>query len=322
MSKTEVVLGVDIGGTNTAFAFVDERGNCNQQTSIKTQSDLSAEDFMRRLVSRVKPLMKGSDTEFVLRGIGIGAPNGNIYSGCIENPPNLGWKNTNIVELFRKYFDVPVKLTNDANAAALGEMQFGAARGMKNFIEITLGTGLGSGIVVNGEVIYGSDGHAGEMGHVIVEPGGRLCTCGREGCLETYASARGIVFTVQEWLAEKKQSSSLRELAADQLTAKMIADAAAEGDGLALQAFRFTADILGRALANAVAFFSPEAIILFGGLAQAGALLFDPLRKSYEQNVLDIYKGKVKIISSGLPAGKAAILGTAALIWHEGKDLL
>ena len=315
MIKTDVVLGIDIGGTNTAFAFIDKAGKCFHKASIKTNSNQSAEEFVRRLMNQANALII-KYPQFVLKGIGIGAPNGNIFTGCIENPPNLSWKRANIVDLFRKHINLPVKLTNDANAAALGELQFGAAREMQNFIEITLGTGLGSGIVVNGEVVYGSDGHAGEMGHVIVEPGGRLCTCGRKGCLETYASARGIVFTVQEWLSKKKEASSLRDIPSDQLTAKMIAEAAAEGDTIALDAFQYTADILGKALANAVAYFSQQAIIIFGGLAQAGSLLFDPLLESYERNVLNIYKGKVKIISSGLPAGDAAILGAGALIWH------
>ena len=317
MNKIDVVLGIDIGGTNTAFAFVDRQGRCIYKTSIKTASEQSAEKFVGRVVEQVQSLLNKKEFDLVLLGIGIGAPNGNIYTGYIEEPPNLGWRNTNMVRLFKNHFDLPVKLTNDANAAALGEMQFGAAQGLENFIEITLGTGLGSGIVVNGEVMYGSDGHAGEMGHVIIEPDGRKCTCGRKGCLETYASARGIVYTVQQWLSEKKQSSSLNKIPADRITAKDIAEAAEKGDPLAMKAFRFTADILGKALADAVAYFSPEAIILFGGLAQAGDILFNPLQISYDRAVLNTYKGKVRIMASGLAAGDAAILGASALIWHE-----
>ncbi len=320
--RKEITLGIDIGGTNTAFGLVDRDGVCVAISKIPTRGDEPAERLFERIFSAFNQLWEDKKEGYELRGIGIGAPNGNYFSGCVENPPNLSWDRANMVELSQKYYDLPVKVTNDANAAALGEMLFGAAKTMKNFIEITLGTGLGSGIVVNGQVVYGNDGNAGEMGHIIAVHEGRLCNCGRRGCLETYASASGIRRTVEEMLDKSERSSLLRNLPAGSLTSKEIARAAAKGDALALEAFQFTAEILGRTLADAVAILSPEAIILFGGLAQAGELLFAPLRKAYEENVLNIFSGKVKILPSGLDADQAAILGAGALIWSElGVDL-
>ncbi len=315
--KSEVTLGIDIGGTNTAFGLVDRAGRCTVVSKIPTRGEEPAKRLFERIFSAFRNLWAEEKNRNVLRGIGIGAPNGNYFSGCVENPPNLSWDRANLVELAQQYYDVPVKITNDANAAALGEMLFGAARTMKNFIEITLGTGLGSGIVVNGQLVYGSDGNAGEMGHIIAVHEGRLCNCGRRGCLETYASASGIQRTVEEMLEKSERPSILRSLPAGSLSSREIALAAAKGDALALEAFQFTAEILGRTLADAVAVLSPEAIILFGGLAQAGDLLFEPLRKAYEENVLNIFAGKVNIIPSGLDADQAAILGAGALIWSE-----
>lgn len=252
-------------------------------------------------------------------GVGVGAPNGNYYNGTIENPPNLNWGLVNVKEDIKKYINVPVAVTNDANAAALGEMKFGAAKDMKNFVEITLGTGLGSGIVVNGELVYGHDGFAGELGHTNVKQNGRLCGCGNKGCLETYVSAPGIKRTVFKLLSIVKSESNLRDVSFNNLDSKIIYDAAREGDIIALEAFDYTARILGLALADTVAYLSPEAIILFGGLANAGDLIIAPVKHYMEENLFGAFKNKVKIIPSGLPEGDAAILGSSALIWHEIK---
>ncbi len=317
MRKKELVIGIDIGGTNTKVGIVDREAKIFLHFDFPTRSDKPAENLFERIFKKIEEekslLPKGS----VLVGVGVGAPNGNYFSGKIENPPNLQWSSVDVVGLIEKYFKLPGVLTNDANAAALGEMQFGAAQGMKNFIEITLGTGLGSGIVVNGQLVYGHDGFAGEMGHVIVVKGGRLCGCGRRGCLETYASASGLRRTVFEILAEDNQNSVLREIPFEDLTSKMVYDAARHNDSVALEAFDVTGRILGEALADAVAYFSPEAIILFGGLAAAGDYIFVPTKNYMERNLLPIFRNKVKILPSGLPESDAAILGSAALIWNE-----
>ncbi|MBN2424938.1 MAG: ROK family protein [Calditrichaceae bacterium] len=312
---TEVVVGIDIGGTNTAFGIVDHKGKCLIKNEIETRSQQPCNKFFDRLFSSLQEMFK--DHEYQIKGIGIGAPNGNYYTGKIENPPNLKWGNVNLVEMVKKYYNVPIVVTNDANAAALGEMKFGAARKMKNFILITLGTGLGSGIVVNGELLYGHDGFAGELGHVIVEKNGRLCGCGRRGCLETYASATGIRRTAFEKLAEYDEDSLLRHISCAELTARTIYEFARKGDRIAIECFNYTGKILGEALADAVAYLSPEAIIIFGGLAKSGDLLLNPVREHYEKNVLNIFKNKVKIMTSQLKSDEAAILGAGALIWHE-----
>ena len=311
-----VVLGIDIGGTNTAFGLVDQSGQVIYNSSMPTQSEQTPEQLLGKLIAEIKTYLQ-NNSKYKVVGVGIGAPNGNYFSGEVVDPPNLAWPTTNLVNLVQKYFDTKVSVTNDANAAALGEMQFGAARGMKNFIVITLGTGLGSGIVLDGALVYGSDGHAGEMGHITTVPEGRLCNCGRKGCLETYASAEGIRRTVQELLTDGSRSSILKESHNGPLNGKTIAEAAASGDEVALEAFRITADILGRSLVDAVTLLSPEAIIVFGGLAQAGDVLMNPLRESFETALLPIHKGKVQLLQSGLEAGNAAILGAAALIWNE-----
>jgi glucokinase len=315
--RKKVVLGIDIGGTNTKFGLVDIQGKIYIQHSLPTNAENPPENLLERLFAKLKEMLAAEQEEYQIVGIGIGAPNGNYYSGKIESPPNLKWPTVNFVQMVRKYYDVPTRLTNDANAAALGEMEFGAARGMRNFVEITLGTGLGSGIVVNGEVVYGSDGFAGELGHVIVRPGGRKCGCGRNGCLEAYASATGIRATVLEMIGNNEHDSSLATIPVEKLTAKDIFDAAEAGDQLAKEAFKFTGEILGHALANTVAHLSPEAFILFGGLASAGELLFNPVKQALEESVLYIFRGKCKIVNSGLAEGQAAILGASALIWHE-----
>jgi len=317
MNQVEVVIGMDIGGTNTAFGLVDKVGNCLYLDTVPTQSHQPAEHLIKRVFLAIEHWIENSNQKINVKGVGIGAPNGNYYTGCIENPPNLSWKEVDLKQLVAKHTDARVCVTNDANAAALGEMEFGAAKNMKNFIEITLGTGLGSGLIVDGDLVYGQDGHAGEIGHTIAVSEGRLCNCGRKGCLETYASAVGIRNTVKELLTKSSNSSLMRNIAFEKLTAKMVSDAAESGDPIALEAFQFTADILGRAMADSVAYLSPQAIIFFGGLAQAGDLLFKPLKKSFEKALLSTYKGKVQLLRSGLKAGEAAVLGAAALIWHE-----
>ncbi len=315
--KKEVALGIDIGGTNTVFGFVDKEGNCIADSSIPTNAHEEAELLFSRLFAKVKEVFKGISDNYKLVGIGVGAPNANYYHGTVEQPPNLSWDIVNVLDIMKKYYDVPSAITNDANAAAIGEMQFGVAKGMKDFIVITLGTGLGSGIVVNGELVYGHDGFAGEIGHTIVDPTGRQCGCGRKGCLETYASASGIRRTVYELLCDSMEQSSLRKIPFEELTSKMIYDAAVKGDKLALEAFDYTAKILALKLVDAVAHTSPEAIILFGGLASAGDLIFIPTKKYMEEYMLNIFKNKVKLLPSALTKGNTAVLGAGALIWNE-----
>lgn len=317
MSKYKLVLGVDVGGTNTVFGLVDKGGNIFLINSIPTNGDESAENLFSRLFEKFHQLSEEAKEEFELVGIGIGAPNANYYKGTIENPPNLNWGFVDLIPLLKKFSDVPVALTNDANAAALGEMYYGAAKGIKDFIVITLGTGLGSGIVVNGNLVYGHDGFAGEIGHTIYDPQGRQCGCGKKGCLETYVSAPGIKRTVMELIAKTNLKSRLRSFSFENLDAKLITDLALAGDELAIEAFDFTAKVLGIKLADAVAHTSPEAIILFGGLANAGDLLLVPTKKYLEENVLHVFRNKVKILKSELNEGKSAVLGAAALIWHE-----
>ena len=316
MQNLPIVLGIDIGGTNTKFGFVDREGRCLADGAIPTLGDLPPDQMFRRLQAGAAELLAGLDG-YELAGIGVGAPNANYYTGTIELPPNLSWPRVDLRAELAPHFPVPVAATNDANAAAMGEMLFGAARGMRDFIVITLGTGLGSGIVVNGQVVYGFSGYAGEIGHTIVDPAGRLCGCGRRGCLEVYASASGLILTVAELLGESSAPSVLRGLEAGQISSKQIFEAAQAGDRLALEAFDRTGDLLGRKLADAVAYTGPEAIFLFGGLVSAGDLLFDPTRRAMEANLLNIYQGTVKLLHSGVPEGKAAILGAGALIWNE-----
>lgn len=316
----EAAVGIDIGGTNTEIGVVDREGKILIQASIPTQeNNETVEHYVDTLTKKIEHTVAQLNSSVEIQGIGFGAPNGNYYNGTIEHAPNLRWKGIiKIVDMFSRNFDYKtIILTNDANAAAIGEMIYGAAKGMTNFILITLGTGLGSGIVVNGEIVYGHDGFAGEIGHTIAIPAGRECGCGRQGCLETYASATGIKRTVFELLAHSTAPSKLREVCFKDLTAKMISEAARNGDVIALDAFNKTGRILGESLADSVAHTSPEAIFLFGGLAQAGNLIFDPTRKYYENKVLNIYKNKVKISPSGLRAADAAILGSSALVWKE-----
>jgi glucokinase len=314
-----VVIGIDIGGTFTKLGVVDKEGNNIASKSISTQTtDNNVNTFLEILNGELKKILHEIGSGYRLIGIGVGAPNGNYYSGTIEFAPNLQWKGVvPFVDLLKKYFNIPIVLTNDANAAALGEMLYGGAKGMKDFIIITLGTGLGSGIVVNGQVVYGHDGFAGELGHINVRPDGRECGCGRKGCLETYVSATGIKRTVYKFLADSLEPSSLKGVCFNDLSANMITEAAIKGDKVALAAFEYTGEILGSKLADAVAYTSPEAIFLCGGLAQAGDFIIRPTKLYMEMNLLPIYMNKVKILPSGMKDNNVGIMGAAGLIWHE-----
>ena len=315
----KAAIGIDIGGTNTVMGIVDKKGKVIREKSIPTETHADYKIYMNNLADAVEELISTVGSEFEIIGIGVGAPNGNYYNGTIEFAPNLKFKGVvPVVDFLKSRFNFPyVVLTNDANAAAIGEMIYGGARGMKDFIMITLGTGVGSGIVVNGEMVYGHDGFAGEIGHTIYDPNGRDCGCGRRGCLETYTSAPGLKRTVFELLSTMNEPSIMREISFHDLSAKAIDKAARKGDEIALEAFDYTGQVLGLKLADAVAHTSPEAIFLFGGLAQAGDLIFDPVRKYLEENLLNIYKNKVKVLPSKLPPGEAAILGSSALVWKE-----
>ena len=322
MNSTNVVIGIDIGGTNTKLGIVDREGNILAESAIPTRAHEEAARLIARMNEAITG-MTGSLANLTVKGIGIGAPNANYYHGTVEHPPNLSWEGvTDVVGLFRTYTLLPVAITNDANAAAIGELIFGAGKGLKDFIVITLGTGLGSGIIVNGQLVYGHDGFAGEIGHMTVEDEGRECGCGRRGCLEAYCSATGICRTVFELLCCRRAESVLRDVSFNDLTAKQIFEAALQGDPIAREAFAVTGRILGRKLADSVVHTSPAAIILFGGLASAGELIFEPTRRALEDHVLNIFKGKVRVIPSGLKKGTAAILGAAALIWNELENKL
>ena len=318
MSKPYVV-GIDIGGTNTVFGIVDARGQVVASDSVKTVKHANFDDYLTELHEGLSRLIKINELEDQIQGIGIGAPNGNYYTGEIINPPNLPWGPViPLAEKVSKAFNgMPVAVTNDANAAALGEMTYGAARGMKDFIMITLGTGVGSGIVINGQLVYGSDGFAGELGHVIVKrSNGRVCGCGRTGCLETYCSATGVARTAREFLDIRTDDSLLRNLDIDAINSKDVYDAAIAGDKMAKEIYNYTGTILGEALADFVTFSSPQAIILFGGLAKSGEMLLTPLREAFNKNILNIFKGKTKILISELKEGDAAVLGASALGWE------
>jgi glucokinase len=312
-------IGVDVGGTNTVFGIVDKRGQILKNGSIQTSKHAEIADFLDELSEALESLIDQVGTKEDIKGIGVGAPNGNYFTGSIEFAPNLRWKGViPFVEMMEKRIGIPVALTNDANAAAIGEMTYGCAKGMKDFIVVTLGTGVGSGIVVNGQLVYGHDGFAGELGHVIMRRNnGRLCGCGRSGCLEAYSSATGLARTAREYLDMRPtENSLLRKIPIDNLTSKDVFDAAMAGDDMAKEVFKFTGEILGEAFADFVAFSSPEAIILFGGLARAGSLIMDPIRESMEHNLLEIYKDKVKLLFSQLKESDAAVLGASALGWE------
>ena len=318
MSKPYVV-GIDIGGTNTVFGIVDARGVVIASSSIKTRKHSKIEDYINELHSELTKLLEANDALGKVHGIGIGAPNANYYSGMIEEGVNWPWPTPiPLAKLVSEKFGVPVSITNDANAAAIGEMTYGAARGLKDFIMITLGTGVGSGIVINGQLVYGHDGFAGELGHVIVKRNnGRLCGCGNHGCLETYCSATGVARTACEFLdARANEPSKLRDIPMDEITSKDVYDAAVAGDKLAKDVFEYTGNILGATMADFAKFSAPEAFILFGGLAKSGELLMRPLREALEQNQMPIWKGKVKVALSELKEADAAVLGASALGWE------
>ena len=315
------VVGMDIGGTNTVFGVVDSRGNVLASDSIKTQEHEEIDEYVDAVCKKLIPLLQQFGGAEKFKGMGVGAPNGNYYNGTIEFAPNLPWKGViPLSAMFEDKLGIPTALTNDANAAAIGEMTYGAARGLRDFIMITLGTGVGSGIVVNGQLVYGHDGFAGELGHVIVEREGRICGCGRKGCLETYCSATGVARTAREFLVARSEPSLLREIPAEEIVSKDVYDAAIKGDKLALEIFEYTGTILGRALADFVAFSSPEAIVLFGGLAKSGDLIMKPIQKALEENVLKIYAGKTKLLLSQLKDADAAVLGASALGWEVKED--
>ena len=313
------VVGIDIGGQTSKIGVVDARGTVLAQTVIRTDNHSEVDLYIAELADAVKKVIREAKVEGAVRGIGVGAPNANYYDGTIENAVNISWgggKSINFSKLLSEAMGgLPVALTNDANAAAVGEMTYGAARGMKNFIMITLGTGGGSGIVINGDVVYGHDGFAGELGHVAaVRNNGRFCNCGKTGCLETYASATGVARTAREWLELTDEPSVLRNL--DNIASKDVFDAAKEGDKLALKIFEFTGKILGRSFADFIAFSSPEAIVLFGGLARAKEFLTEPIESAMNANVLPLWKNKVKLVYSQLKESDAAILGASALAWE------
>jgi len=315
------VIGVDLGGTNTVFGIVDAEGKILCESSIKTGKYTTAVDFVNAGVACVRPLIEQVGGTQNIQGIGIGAPNANYYTGTIEYAPNLSWAHEGVVplaDMFQKELGIPVKMTNDANAAAMGEMMYGAAKGMKNFIVITLGTGVGSGIVTGGQLVYGHDGFAGELGHVIMDRSsqGRPCGCGRTGCLEAYCSATGVARTAREILAKTDRPSLLRNKPAEQLESLDVSIAAAQGDEVANEIFQFTGTMLGQACADFAAFSSPEAFIFFGGLCKAGDLIMNPIKEAYDRSVLNIFRRKAQFLVSPLMDKNAAVLGASALGWE------
>lgn len=316
------VIGLDLGGTNSVFGIVDARGEIKATTVIKTGGFASADDYVDAAVVALQPIIEQVGGLNTIKAMGIGAPNGNYYNGTIEMAPNLPWAHDNIVPLAKMFSErlgnIPVALTNDANAAAIGEMVYGVARGMKNFIVITLGTGVGSGIVVNGQLLYGSDGFAGELGHVTMVRGaeGRSCGCGRTGCLEAYCSATGVARTARELLSKSERPSILREMNPEDITSLDVSIAASKGDALANEIYEFTGHMLGEACADFAAFSSPEAFIFFGGMVKAGELIMKPIREAYDHHVLPIFRGKAKFLVSGLDGASAAVLGASAVGWE------
>ncbi len=314
------VIGLDLGGTNSVFGIVDSRGDIKATTAIKTQGYDRVEDYVDAAVDALQVIIDQVGGIDKIKAMGIGAPNGNFYNGTIEFAPNLSWGHDTVVPLAKMFSDrlgIPVALTNDANAAAIGEMIYGVARGMKNFIVITLGTGVGSGIVINGQLVYGCDGFAGELGHVIMRrENGRSCGCGRKGCLEAYCSATGVARSARELLFTTDRPSVLRDMNPEEITSLDVSIAAGKGDQLALDVYKATGEMLGEACADFAAFSSPEAFIFFGGLVKAGDLIMDPIKKSYDEHVLKIFRGKAKFLISGLDGASAAVLGASAIGWE------
>lgn len=323
----DIAIGVDIGATYTKIGIVDQKGQVLTKGKIPTGEDPEVDNFFNELQRSIKDLVNNYDASVELKGIGVGAPDGNYYSGNIENATNLPWDGiVPFVEKSKKYFDIPVLLTNDANAAAIGEMKYGAARGMTDFIVITLGTGLGSGIVANGKVLYGNSGFAGELGHITVDINGRKCGCGRRGCLETYVSATGVKRTVFELMADLRVKSELRNYSYKELSTRSVTEAAEKGDPIALQAFDKTGEILGIKLADTILYTDPEAIFLTGGLTKAGDFLFKPTEKYMKKHVMKLFEGRTKLLKSGLKEQHAAIIGASSLIWnhinsHQSVDI-
>ena len=322
MQSSQLAIGIDIGGTNTTFGIVDSRGEIKYRGAISTNKYDNVTDYIDALYEAISPALEVVNGIEHIRGIGLGAPNANYYNGTIEYAPNLPWKGIiPLAELITGKFGLPSAITNDANAAAVGEMMYGAARGMKDFIMITLGTGVGSGIVANGQLVLGHDGFAGELGHTIIIPNGRLHpSTGMRGPLEIYASATGVKMTTIEMLQQYGQEeSTLRTYQEEELDSRVVYEAALQGDKIANEVYRFTGEILGKALANFIMFSSPEAIILFGGLCKAGELIYNPTQLHMEDNILPIFKNKVKLIFSELKESDAAILGASALVWELKK---
>ena len=318
-SEKKYVIGLDMGGTNSVFGIVDARGNIVAQTAIKTQGYKDFDAYVEASVQALDLIIEQVGGKETIQGMGIGAPSANYYSGNIEYAPNLDWGDiVPVKEKFEQALGLPVRVTNDANAAAMGEMTYGVARGMKNFIMITLGTGVGSGIIVNGELVYGSDGFAGELGHFVIDhsENARPCGCGRKGCLETFTSATGVARTAREHLAQSNEPSLLRSLDPEAITSYDVFKAAEQGDKIALEIFEFTGYILGRSCADFTTFCSPEAFVFFGGLTKAGDYLMKPLRKAYDEHVENVFAGKAKLLISTLQGSEAAVLGAAALGWE------
>lgn len=313
-----LVIGLDLGGTNSVFGIVDGDGEIIATTSIKTQAFQCVDQYVEESVKAVMQIVEQVGGMEKIRAMDIGAPCGNYYKGTIENAANLVWAKgiVPLADMFAEKLGIPVAITNDANAAAMGEMKYGAAVGMKNFVELTLGTGVGSGIVANGQLIYGCDGFAGELGHMIVETDGRPCGCGRKGCLETYCSATGVVRTTLAMLEASTGATELRNIPEEEITSYAVYKAAMAGDTLAQEVFRQTGRRIGKACAEIATFLSPEAFIFFGGLAQAGELLMKPMKEAYDKNVLSLYKNKAKFLTSGLEGATAAILGASAIGWN------
>ena len=312
------VIGLDLGGTNSVFGIVDARGDIKATTAIKTQGYETVEDYVAASVEALQVIIDQVGGLETIKAMGIGAPNANYYRGTIEQAPNIVWGKgiVPLADLFSKALGIPVAMTNDANAAAIGEMTYGVARGMKNFIMITLGTGVGSGVVVNGQLVYGSDGFAGELGHVtMVREGGRTCGCGRTGCLEAYCSATGVARTAREMLANSENPSLLRDLDPEAITSLDVSIAAGKGDEIANEIFQFTGKMLGEACADFATFSSPEAFVFFGGLTKAGELIMKPIRDAYDAHVLNIFKEKAQFLVSSLEGSSAAVLGASALGW-------
>lgn len=315
------IIGLDLGGTNSVFGIVDARGEIKATTAIKTQGYDSVEDYVDACVAALQPIIEEVGGIGTIKAMGIGAPNGNYYTGTIEFAPNLSWAHDGVVPLAKLFSErlenIPVGLTNDANAAALGEMTYGVARGMKNFIVLTLGTGVGSGIVINGQLVYGCDGFAGELGHVTMRrEEGRSCGCGRTGCLEAYCSATGVARTAREMLEKTDEPSLLRELDPEKITSLDVSIAAGKGDKLAKEIYEFTGHMLGEACADFAAFSSPEAFIFFGGMTKAGDLIMDPIKRSYKEHALKIFRDKPQFLISGLDGSSAAVLGASAIGWE------